>query len=215
MNLETRLIRETDEVAEYIVHVDDEYIETFVTNSPRKVEEWIKATEERNHLRLHRLIAVLDIKWNPESPVAILQLFVSTRCLIYRIDQNQNADNDVIIIPEVLKDFLKNQNYTFVGVGIESYKEKLNRDLTLEVNNTVDLRAMAAQELEDPDLGNCTLQELVNRFLRKYIDGQKLMSVRMSVWDGNNRLTDEQVQCASLDAYVSFNIARILQSWYD
>lgn len=214
MNLETRLIRETDEVAEYIVHVDDEYIETFVTNSPRKVKEWIKATEERNHLRLHRLIAVLDIKWNPESPVAILQLFVSTRCLMYRIDQN--ADNDNIVLPDVLKEFLKNPKYTFVGVGIENYKRKLDQEFSLEVANTVDLRAMAARELEDPDLGNYTLQQLVLRFLDKYIDGQRLMIVRIGDWENDgNGLTDEQVQYASLDAYVSFNIARILQSWYD
>ncbi|KAJ9555012.1 hypothetical protein OSB04_009626 [Centaurea solstitialis] len=201
-----------DGVTEYDVIVDDDVsFKTSVTRSPSKVKKWIIGIENRNHRRLHRLIVGLDIEWRPntergeQNPVAILQLFVGKTCLIYQI---QRADINTILT------FLKNPNYTFVGVGIENDKQKLFRDYGLEVTKVEDLREMAAYELADPDLKKAGLNKLAEVVLRKNADYGKRLKVRMSDWD-NDRLSDAQVLYACLDAYVSFAIGRQLQSWFD
>lgn len=213
MKLDVIFYRRSDGNGKYDVIVDDEPLETWVTRRPSMAKNWIRGTENWNYRRLHRLIVGLDIEWRPntkrgqENPVAILQLFVSRRCLIYQL---QNARK----IPDDLKDFLKNPNYTFVGVGIERDKQKLYRDYSLEVTKTADLRDMAAHELKDPDLRNAGLRKLAKVILRKDVNHEKLLKVRMSDWD-NDHLSKAQVLYACLDAYLSFAIGRQLQSWYD
>ncbi|KAJ9555003.1 hypothetical protein OSB04_009617 [Centaurea solstitialis] len=149
-------------VAEY-----DVPFETWVTSCPYKAEKWIRGVENWNHNRLHRLIVGLDIEWRPntkrgeQNPVAILQLFVSRTCLIYQLRRAGT-------IPDGLKNFLKNPNYTFVGVGIEHDKQKLLRDL--EVAETADLRERAAYELTDPDMKKAGLKKLAEVVLRKNVE---------------------------------------------
>lgn len=213
MKYEILRYERSDGDAEYNVVVDDVSFETWVTRCPATVEKWIRGTENRNHRRLHRLIVGLDIEWRPntryreDNPVAILQLFVSRRCLIYQL---QKADK----IPKDLKNFLKNPNYTFVGVGIQNDKQKLYRDYSLEVTKTTDLREMAAHELGDPDLRNAGLKKLAKVILRKDVDHKNQLKMTRSDWD-NDRLSIAQVLYACLDAYLSFAIGRELQSWYD
>ncbi|KAK1429414.1 hypothetical protein QVD17_11623 [Tagetes erecta] len=214
MDYDIELNWRTADSSEYDVIVDDEVFETLVTHNCCKVKEWITETENKNQRRLHRLIVGLDVEWRPNTitgevnPVAILQLFVGKRCLIYQFLQGVHE------IPKVLKKFLKNINYTFVGVGIEQDKQKLIRDHSLEVTKTKDLREMAAYELSDRDLCYAGLKKLTKVILGKDGGYKKELNVTMSDWD-RNRLSKEQVLYACLDAYVSFEIGRQLQSWYD
>ncbi|KAK9079356.1 hypothetical protein SSX86_001027 [Deinandra increscens subsp. villosa] len=218
VNLQMLNRHERDGVAEYLMQIDDASVETLVTHCPIKVEEWIRVTYDRNLPRLHRLIVAVDVLWPPatttddaaapaqENPVAILLFLVNTRCLMYQIQRSYR-------IPDDLKDFMA-CNYTFVAIGVENYMEKLDRDLDLGVVNAMDLREIAARELVKPELEHAMLHQLAERFLGKVVDAVKLVEVRMSDWD-SVRLSDEQVLYASLHAYYSFCIARMLHSWYD
>lgn len=66
---------------------------------------------------------------------------------------------------------------------------------------------MAARVYEMPGLRNAGLKELTRVVLGKEI--KKPKSVTMSRWD-NQWLTSAQVMYACVDAYVSFEIARVL-----
>ncbi|CAK9180498.1 unnamed protein product [Ilex paraguariensis] len=192
----------------YDVNFCNDRIHTLVTHSPSYVDMWIYETESIHHRRLHRLIVGLDVEWRPnfnryvENPVATLQLCVGRRCLIFQLIHCSE-------IPQSLVDFLGNSNYTFVGVGIESDVEKLMGDYGLGVLFTVDVRGLAANDYDMIELRNAGLKDLARQVLGKEIE--KPRRVTMSRWD-NQWLTSEQVGYACVDAFVSFEIGRVLNA---
>ncbi|MCD9646069.1 hypothetical protein HAX54_035593 [Datura stramonium] len=195
----------------YDVILDDTEIETSVTLDPSTVSSWIKKTEISNESRLHRLIVGLDIEWRPNfnsaaerNPVATIQLCVGNSCLIYQIIHSP-------YIPRRLRNFLKNDDYRFVGVGISSDVDKLWEDYGLEVSNTVDLREWAAEELNKKKLLNAGLQDLGKKIVG--IEIEKPKKVTTSAWD-QRWLSSKQICYACLDAYLSFEIGRLLSAWY-
>nr|XP_016501335.1 PREDICTED: Werner Syndrome-like exonuclease [Nicotiana tabacum] len=193
----------------YDVSLDDTEIETVVTRDPGVVCTWINNTEAANESRLHRLIVGLDIEWEPnlysQNPVATLQLCVGRTCLIYQILHAPN-------IPRLLCNFLQNDNYRFIGVGIDNDAKKLWDDYGLEVLNRVDLREWAAEELENESLRNVGLKYLVKEIVG--IEIEKPKSVTMSAWS-ERWLSYDQICYACLDAYLSFQVGRFLSSWYN
>lgn len=101
------------------------------------------------------------------------------------------------------------EDYTFVGVGIDSDVQKLENDYGLEVCNTVDLKLLAAAELGIKGLRHAGLKALAWEVLEKELD--KPRNVTLSAWD-NRRLSDAQVCYACLDSFVSFEIGRVLNA---
>ncbi|CAI9302439.1 unnamed protein product [Lactuca saligna] len=189
----------------YDVEFFEDTILTLVTDTPSFVDMWISDIERIHHRRLHRLVVGLDVEWRPsysryENPVATLQLCVARRCLIFQILRAP-------AIPWSLKNFLRNPSYTFSGVGIESDVEKLEARYNLEVSNTADLRFMAADEFNQGELRNAGLKGLTRKVLGKELNKPK--AVTMSRWD-NRWLSPAQVQYACIDAFLSFEIGRIL-----
>lgn len=87
--------------------------------------------------------------------------------------------------------------------------EKLTEDYNLVVANMADVRALAAEKYGVRELRNAGLKILAMRVLGKEI--RKPMGVTMSRWD-NQWLTPAQVQYACIDAFLSFEIGRILIS---
>ncbi|XP_059307794.1 3'-5' exonuclease-like [Lycium ferocissimum] len=196
----------------YDVCLNDTEIETIVTRDPSMVCSWIDNTEIQNQCRLHRLIVGIDVEWRPnfnpgarQNPVATLQLSVGKTCLIYQIIHAPN-------IPWRLRNFLNNDDYRFVGVGIEIDAKKLWDDYGLQVLNKVDLREWAAEELDNENLCNAGLRDLVKEIVGTEI--YKPKNVTLSAWD-QRWLTHEQICYACLDAYLSFEVGRLLSSWYD
>ncbi|KAK4412791.1 hypothetical protein Salat_2926300 [Sesamum alatum] len=192
----------------YLVSFFDDTIYTVVTHDPSIVTEWISRIQLIHRRRLHRLIIGLDVEWRPsfnryqQNPVATLQLCVGRRCLIYQIIHSHDG------IPQSLVEFLANEDYTFVGVNIDSDLEKLETDYELETDgNVVDLRTLVAVKYRRRDLINAGLKELARVVLQKEVE--KPREVTMSRWD-NRWLTAEQVQYACVDAFVSFEIGKIL-----
>lgn len=185
-----------------------ELIATLVTHDPEMAADWLSLTEQIHDHRLNRLVVGLDIEWRPNfggqrNPVAILQLCVGHRCLIFQILR-------AAVIPDKLCEFLSNEQYTFVGVGIQNDVDKLEEDHGISVGGkTVDLRRLAARAYNDNMLNNYGLKDLVTYVLGRSIE--KPRWVTMSSWD-NQWLNHDQVQYACLDAFVSFEIGRLLNA---
>ncbi|XP_038719055.1 Werner Syndrome-like exonuclease [Tripterygium wilfordii] len=175
-------------------------IHTLVTHSPPLVDQWLSETNPN-----HRPILVgLDVEWRPnfnrhfQNPVAVLQLCVSRRCLIYQILHSPH-------IPQSLIDWLRDANHMCVGVGIESDVEKLLEDYGLSVASAMDVREAAAEHMGVTELRNAGLRELAREVLGK--DVVKPKRVTMSRWD-SEWLIPQQVQYACLDAFLSYEIGR-------
>ncbi|KAJ9543774.1 hypothetical protein OSB04_023481 [Centaurea solstitialis] len=189
---------------------------TTITKDPNIVTSWIYETDRQidQGQRLHRLPPVigLDVEWTPpfltgghggENAVAIIQLCFSDQCLIFQILQ---AD----YIPDSLIDFLNNPNYTFAGVGIQADVDKLMRHYGIEVEaNVADLGWLAAEVYGNESMRRSGLKALTMVVLRKEVE--KPQNVTLSRWH-SRWLSPEQVEYASIDAFLSFEIARVLIS---
>ncbi|OIT22416.1 werner syndrome-like exonuclease [Nicotiana attenuata] len=179
-----------------------------VTDNPSYVTHWIWQTESVHARRLHRLIVGLDIEWRPtfnsnqQSQVAILQLCVDHRCLIFQLLHCH-------YIPTALTTFLVNPNYNFVGVGIKGDVEKLEKDYGISVKNVVDLRHLAADAYGMTDLRNAGLKKMCEVVLGKEMEKPK--HITLGKWD-NKWLSEDQVQYACIDAFVSFEIGKRLNA---
>nr|XP_043616112.1 Werner Syndrome-like exonuclease [Erigeron canadensis] len=191
---------------EYNVKFYNDTILTLVTKSPNLVDEWISKIEHIHRRHLHRLVVGLDVEWRPnptedvKNPVATLQLCVGRRCLVFQILHSSH-------IPESLVNFLRNPNYRFTGVGIWDVVFKLSNDYNLCVWKVADLRELAAEVYDVHELNHAGLEDLTEWALDKEI--YKPKTITMSNWD-EECLSPDQVQYACLDAFLSFEIGRIL-----
>ncbi|KAK3218049.1 hypothetical protein Dsin_012019 [Dipteronia sinensis] len=172
------------------------------------VESWISEIKLIHRRRLCRLIVDLDIEHQPdfnyknEHPVATLQLCVRQRFLIFQIIHAPD-------IPQCLEDFLSNNKYSFMSVKVED-AEKLENDYILSVGNAIDLRTLAAEQVQMNmmELKQSGLKGLSERVLGKKLEKPK--QIQLSNWD-DRKLSCDQVQYACLDSFVSFEIARTLK----
>ncbi|XP_058209630.1 3'-5' exonuclease-like [Rhododendron vialii] len=194
----------------YDVNFFDDTVKTLVTDTPCIVDTWISDIERLHHHRLNNLIVGLDIEWRPNfnnnynstNPAALLQLCVGRNCLIFQLIFAPH-------MPQSLVNFLADEDYTFVGVGIEKDVDKLREDHGLEVRNTVDLGWLAARELRNRQLHNAGLVTLAREVLGKQF--VKPRNVTLSDWN-DDWLSEDQIQYACVDAFVSFEIGRSLDA---
>ncbi|KAA8526363.1 hypothetical protein F0562_008434 [Nyssa sinensis] len=172
-------------LALYDVTFFGDTIKTLVTATPSIVDTWISDMERLHSARLHKLIVGLDIEWRPgPNPAATLQLCVGRNCLIFQL----------IVAPEIpqsLRNFLMDDDYTFVGVGIDKDVQKLQDDYGLDVSNTVDLCYLAASKLGENWLGSAGLARLAGEVLGKNFE--KPRWVTLSDWD-DAWLSHDQIQ---------------------
>ncbi|CAL4948331.1 unnamed protein product [Urochloa decumbens] len=191
----------------YTVKFEDDEIITTVTSSGEAVEGWLDEIYSVHRRRLHKLVVGLDVEWRPlfgpgYSPTALLQLCVGRRCLIFQLI---HAD----YFPEALDEFLDDPDFRFVGVGVDADAERLFNDYDLDVATTVDLGELAAEEMGRPDLRHAGLKAVASAVMDVTVD--KPQWVRTGPWD-NYYLSGEQIQYACVDAFVSFEVGRMLLS---
>ncbi|XP_059316419.1 uncharacterized protein LOC132067261 [Lycium ferocissimum] len=161
---------------------------------------------ETHRRRLHKLLIGLDIEWLPcfkpeeNHPVALLQLCVGRRCLLFQL-LHKDA------VPGFLIDFLGDPSFKFVGVGITEDAKKLLRDHRLFVANTVDLNRLAFSVYGEEVYGKMGLKRMAKEVLGKVME--KPLNVTLSKWDAEE-LCYEQVEYGAIDAFVSFEIAKSL-----
>ncbi|KAI3935801.1 hypothetical protein MKX01_032985 [Papaver californicum] len=195
---------------EYNVYYEKEKIRTTVTHTASVVDQWIAGVYNDFPSKLNNLVVGLDIEWrrlrenSTRNPVAVLQLCLLKRCLIFQISCCD-------YIPNSLADFLSNEKFTFVGVGIDSDAHKLWVDHGLNVARTQELGSLAAYKLTKTvrEYRESRLYKAGLRDLARDVLGQKLpkkRGIQLSHWD-NDFLTDYQIEYACLDAFVSFKLA--------
>jgi ribonuclease D len=180
-------------------------IKTTITSSGTAVKRWLREIRYMYRWVYHKLIVGLDVEWRPsyshvQNPVAVLQLCVGHRCLVFQI---LHAD----FVPQDLVDFLADPGFRFVGVAVRGDADRLSDDHGLHVVNTVDLRRLAAEGMHRPDLRQAGLQALVRAVMGA--DLQKPKKVTMGPWDAQD-LSADQIKYACIDAFVSFEIGRKL-----
>ncbi|KAG6411085.1 hypothetical protein SASPL_129159 [Salvia splendens] len=184
---------------------------TTLTWDPSIASQWISGVEAvyRSQIDGGCLIVGLDVEWRPSfqrhvtNPAATLQLCVGRRCLIFQLIRSPS-------VPPSLVAFLANPRHTFVGIGIEADLKKLEKDYQFGFNtNTVDLRELAAERYGRRDLKNSGVKRLAALVLEKEVEKPK--NVTMSRWD-NPWLTPTQVRYACVDAFVCFEIGRVLNA---
>ncbi|KAI3953834.1 hypothetical protein MKW98_017658 [Papaver atlanticum] len=191
----------------YMVSFYNDRIYTVVTQTAWVVDEWISKIYNDFHDKLDNLVVGLDCEWrvnfkkgSTRNKIAVLQLCVGHQCLIF-----QFACRDYI--PVSLHEFLNNEKFIFVGVGVAEDGDKLFEDYGLSVARTIDLRTLAAEKLDFEELEATGLKGLAFTVLRR--DLPKPKNVTLSRWD-ESFLTNRQIQYACLDAFVSFKLGIVL-----
>ncbi|KAJ3684946.1 hypothetical protein LUZ61_014110 [Rhynchospora tenuis] len=175
-------------------------IEATVTKSGDEAVKWID-----NILHSCSILVVgLNIKcriWfngNREArPVVLLQLCVGRRCLIFQL----------LFSDTKLRNFLGDDRYQFVGVGVKENAEKLYQWYGLNVGSCEDLRDLAAKKTGQLDMRYWDLQSLAREFMGVCIE--KPRWVCLSNWS-RYMLETEQIEYAALDAFASFEVGRKL-----
>jgi ribonuclease D len=187
------------------VTFESHVISATVTSSGEAVEAWLREVRSVHSRRLHELVVGLDVEWRPsyradQNPVAVLQLCVGRRCLIFQL---LHAD----YIPGALAEFLGETAFRFVGVGVDADVERLSDDHELKVANAVDLRGLAAERMHLPELRQAGLRAVAAAVMGVTVG--KPQRVTMSRWDASC-LSYDQIRYACIDAFVSFEIGRKL-----
>ncbi|KAJ1284622.1 hypothetical protein BS78_03G219000 [Paspalum vaginatum] len=191
---------------------DGTVIHTTVTNSGDAVKLFLQEIRATTDPGSRPLVVGLDTEWRivfgedkkRTHRMAVLQLCVGRRCLVFQIVRAN-------YIPAVLGAFLACPDHRFVGVAVEGDVKRLRDDCGLAVANAVDLRHLAAEVLARPELRKAGLKTLTREVMGVVIDKEK--EVTMSKWD--RHLTMEQVQYASIDAFVSYEVGRRLLTGHE
>ncbi|XP_058741797.1 uncharacterized protein LOC131614193 [Vicia villosa] len=176
-----------------------------ITNVPSMVNKWLLSIKPYLN-DSDNVIVGLDVECllakrrGMPNTAAVLQLCIGGECLIFQILHAS-------FIPESLINFLGNKNYKFVGVGIKDDVDKLLRDFSLRVVSFVDLRTLAAIKMSDKALKFAGLKTLALRV--GGIEIEKPKKITLSNWS-NFPLTLKQVEYACLDAFISFEVGRLL-----
>lgn len=117
-------------------------IETTVTDKAAVASEWVEQI-----IALYGsnpTVVGLDIEWLPNrsrytnNKSATLQLCINNKCLILQLFYMDQ-------IPDSIKRFLLNPNFTFVGVEVGKDVMKLRNEYGLSCARTMDVRATAKE----------------------------------------------------------------------
>ncbi|KAK9291616.1 hypothetical protein L1049_019565 [Liquidambar formosana] len=189
--------------SKYSVYFAGKTIETTVTDKAAIADEWL-----RQILPIYAgkpMVVGLDIEWRPHqirwmsNKSATLQLCIDDKCLIVQLFYMDE-------IPQSLKSFLTDSNFTFVGIEVGDDIAKLKDEYGLECSNSADIRVLAMRRwpgrFRRPGLKDLALE--VTGLTMK-----KPKHVCMSNWEARV-LNENQVEYACIDAYASYKIGHNL-----
>ncbi|KAL3654986.1 hypothetical protein CASFOL_000772 [Castilleja foliolosa] len=155
----------------YDVVFYEDTIYTTITADPNIVSDWISAIMHFHRYKLYNLVVGLDVEWRPscnsvqKPAVATIQICIGNCCLIYQIIYSTNR------FPQSLIDFLSNDDFTFVGVDVQSDFNALKTDYEMTCNpRAVVLRMLATSALGRADLNQAGLKTLAGLVLGKEVD---------------------------------------------
>ncbi|KAL1549536.1 Werner Syndrome-like exonuclease [Salvia divinorum] len=178
-------------------------IETTVTDKAATASAWVR---EINALYGGSSAVVgLDVEWRPHhipyrsNKSATLQLCINNKCLIMQLFYMDQ-------IPQSIKEFLLNPNFTFVGVEVEDDITKLRNEYGLDCSGKMDVRA-AAKARWPYRFSRPGLKDLAREICGMYM--AKPLHVCRSNWDARV-LSEAQVEYACIDAFASYKLGHKL-----
>ncbi|XVF66088.1 hypothetical protein PTKIN_Ptkin10aG0006100 [Pterospermum kingtungense] len=184
-------------------------ITTTVTSAPSVVRNWLFRVLHLHRFHRNRLVVGLGVQWNPYSSIdgppeaATLQLCIGRQCLIFQLLHATQ-------VPLSLRRFLADPRNTFVGVWNHCDETMLlMSEHELSVARLVDARVVAAERYGLSR--QLSMEKLALMFLGAG-EVKKPKRVGVSAWDAY-WLSEEQVQYACVDAFVSFELGKALQVW--
>ncbi|XP_062170264.1 uncharacterized protein LOC133875989 isoform X1 [Alnus glutinosa] len=159
-------------ISKHYVSFAGKSIETIVADKGGDIDEWFHQI-----LSLYAgkpTVVGLDTEWSPSKKAAILQLCIDEKCLIVQLiymDKN---------IPQSLKSFLADSNFTFVGIEVAMDIAKLRDGYEIECTKSTDIGKVAKSRwpgrFRGPSLKELAL-EVVGLNMRKPKD------ICMSNWE--------------------------------
>lgn len=190
----------------YTVIFARESIETTVTSDPESAKDWVDRVRRRFSVPM---LVGLDCEWKPNriagaqpNKVAILQLCIENHCLVLQLFH-------MSAVPPCIAGFLRDPNVNFVGVGVDQDIAKLEIDYGLYCCNSTDLEEHCKAHLGSNHWAFWGRPRLGLKGYAWHILGfrmEKPRHVTLSNWDARV-LSEEQIQYACIDAYVSFSLA--------
>lgn len=184
----------------YNVNFQGNVIETTVTDKASDVDEWLQNVESTYHGKTS--VVGLDCEWRPHiirsmsNKTATLQLCIDTKCLIVQMFY-------LDYIPQSLKDFFTDSNFTFVGVEVQDDAQKLEDEYGLKVTSTADIQALAMARWPLRFVRKPGLKGLARGVAELYMEKPKYVS--MSNWEARF-LSVQQIEYACIDAFASYKI---------
>jgi len=189
--------------SKYCVNFAGRTIETTVTDRGNTIDEWV---HEILSLYDGRPTAVgLDIEWRPHqiqsmsNKSATLQLCIDEKCLIVQLFYTD-------YIPQSLKSFMMDPNFTFVGIEVGHDIAKLNNEYGVKSNRSADIRELAMRQWPGrfrwPGLKDLAFEV-------SGLSMKKPKHVCMSNWEARV-LNENQVEYACIDAYASYRVGQKL-----
>ncbi|PHT98720.1 hypothetical protein BC332_32379 [Capsicum chinense] len=188
----------------YDIRFDGQTIVTTVTNKAAVANEW--ASKMLTKYAGKQTVVGLDIERRPTfSPYtsnksATLQLCIDNTCLIVQLFYLDE-------IPQVLKKFLANPNFIFVGVvEVAEDISKLKNEYGLVGSSMADIRDVAKNKWPGR-FSRPGLKELASDICGLYMPKPK--HVCQSNWEARF-LCEAQVEYGCIDAYASYKIGHKL-----
>ncbi|PIN18009.1 DNA helicase [Handroanthus impetiginosus] len=181
-------------------------IETTVTDKAATITAWVREITSLYHGT--PTVVGLDVEWRPHpirsmsNKSATLQLCIDQKCLIIQLFY-------VDEIPESIKGFLTNPNFTFVGIEVQDDVSKLKNEYGLDCSSTMDIREKA-KERWPGRFWRPGLKDLAQEICQ--LNMRKPKHVCMSNWEARV-LSEAQVEYACIDAFASYKIGHKLLSY--
>ncbi|KAG8379734.1 hypothetical protein BUALT_Bualt07G0120200 [Buddleja alternifolia] len=189
--------------SKYTVTFAGTTIETTVTDKSATATEWVQEITS-----LHGgspAVVGLDVEWRPHpissmsNKSATLQLCIDQKCLILQLFYMDE-------IPESVKGFLMNPNFTFVGIEVGDDVLKLKNEYGLDCSSSKDIRAVA-KERWPARFRRPGLKDLAWEVCG--LNMRKPKHVCKSNWEARV-LNQGQVEYACIDAFASYKIGHKL-----
>ncbi|KAJ1689624.1 hypothetical protein LUZ63_013779 [Rhynchospora breviuscula] len=194
----------------FVVSIGNYRIKTTVTASYITASYWIDEILRFTGQWCKPVIVGLDIEWCPpgrhgtsgENPVALLQLCVGSRCLLFQLLHCER-------IPDKLYEFFLDSRYRFVGSDIKKDLEKLEDQYGLMAGSCWDDLRKLAENMGRPDLKGASLKKLMEEFVGLQLE--KSFWIRTSDWS-RQVLDLQQIEYGALDAFASYQVGLQLVS---
>ncbi|XP_028759733.1 Werner Syndrome-like exonuclease [Neltuma alba] len=160
---------------------------------------------------MEQIVLGLDIEWRPSfrrgvpnGKVAVMQICDDTdRCHVLHIIHSG--------IPPSLKLLLEDPTILKAGVGIGGDARKFFKDYEISIKGVEDLSFLAKQKLVG-DIQSFGLTSLTEKLLSKQL--KKPSKIRLGNWEALP-LSEQQLDYAAIDAYVSWYLYQVIKELPD